>query len=206
MIKSKPCKGQNKAFGAEACGKDTPVEKRKYGLCQTCYFNWMMENESGKIHYETQFLPKVKQLTGKEKKKKADELRESLKSIARLIQEARVPFQKWIRLRDANRECAACGDTNMKIVHASHIWKAELYAGMIFDERNVHSCCNKCNVFLNGNEVAFREGISRRYGKEYVEQLDKDAIKKRNYKYTREEIAEIKKYYQKKFREDLKSS
>lgn len=191
----KKCKGIGKAKGVKGCGQIT--FKRTFGLCPSCLFEWATTNDNGKVWYKSQFLPKVAKNTLKHRKTQNKSKRESLKSIARLIQEARVPFQRWIRFRDANKPCAACGTTEMNIVHASHIWKAEIYTGLIFDEMNVHSCCNKCNIFLNGNEVAFRQGIAERYGSDYVIELDKKSNRLRNYKFTREELKQIKEKYQK---------
>lgn len=201
MIQTKRCKGQNKAHGAEACGKDTDVKKRKYGLCPTCYWHWMQNSESGKVHYQKQFLPKVKVKTKKEQKKRDKETRESLKSIAALIREARVPFQKWIRLRDANDGCISCPSTNVKIWHAGHYKKAELFTGVIFNEMNVNKQCEKCNTFLGGNESEYRIGLVKKYGEEEVKRLEELADKVRQYSFSRHEIAEIKKYYQEKIKQ-----
>lgn len=197
--KAKECKGIGKAKGVKGC--NTPSFNRKFGLCPTCLYEWATSNDNGKVWYNKQFIPKVNKVTKQRKKEEDKKSREDLKSISRLIQEARVPFQKWIRLRDANYSCAACGDVKAEIWHGSHMYKAELYTGLIFDERNVHKCCNKCNVILSGNESAFITGISKRYGQEYVNGLKEDSYLKRTYKFTRQELYDIKKKYQKKIKE-----
>ena len=200
MIEQKPCKGHGKAHGAESCGNHINVKERTYGLCKVCYWHWMQNAEAGKIHYKKQFLPKVKKVAKKNQKAKDRETRESLKSIARLIQEARVPFQKWIRLRDANEACISCGTTTAKLWHAGHYLKAELFTGLIFNESNVSKQCEKCNTFLNGNEAEYRIGLVKKYGEKAVRELEEAANHLRQYKFSREEIKEIKKKYQNKLK------
>ena len=204
MIKEKPCKGQNKAHGADACGKMTDVRLRKYGLCPSCYWNWMQVNESGKVHYQKQFLKQVESKIKKTKTKKKKEEYESLKSIQRLIQDARRPFQKFIRIRDANDGCISCGDTKAKIWHAGHYFKAEIYSGLIFHETNVNKQCEKCNTYGGGNESGYRMGLVEKYSLESVRSLESIANQNRIYKFTREELIDIKKKYQKKIKEMLK--
>ena len=196
MIQQKQCKGQGKAHGANACGEFTDVNKRKYGLCPVCYWNWMQTSEAGKIHYQKQFLPRAERITKKEQKRKDKEIRESLKSIARLIQEARVPFQQWIRIRDANDGCISCGTVTAKIWHSGHYLKAELYTGLIFHPMNVNKQCEKCNTFLGGNESGYRKGLVKKYGEGAVKELEYLSDSLRMYKFTSEEISEIKKKYQ----------
>jgi 2-C-methyl-D-erythritol 4-phosphate cytidylyltransferase len=82
-------------------------------------------------------LKKVKVQARKEKLKIKKEYKEQNKSIAQLIQEARKPFQQWIRIRDANKPCISCGSVDSMIWDAGHFKKAELYPGMIFNEMNV---------------------------------------------------------------------
>ena len=191
----KKCKGINKAHGFSGCGKEVDVRTRKYGLCPVCRWEWMETTEAGRIHYRKHFAPKVKKAVIRDRKKQDRETRESLKSIARLIQEARVPFQKWIRLRDANRACISCNQIGADIFDAGHFYKSELYSGLIFDETNCHSQCRACNRYLNGNEANYRLGLIKRFGDSYVKELDAKALIKRNYKYTREEILDIKTSY-----------
>ena len=191
----KNCKGIGRAYGVDGCGK--PSNRRKFGLCPSCLFEWSQTNDNGKIWYQSQFLPKVKQVTKKRQKEKDKAFRESLKSIAGLIQEARVPFQKWIRFRDANEGCISCGTTTSEIWDAGHYFKAELYTGLIFDEMNVNKQCGKCNRFLAGNESECYKGLIKKYGKEAVQELQEKANALRSYKFTREEIKEIKTKYQK---------
>lgn len=198
LIKEKPCKGHGKAKEWAGCGKMTDVRKRRYGLCPLCLFEWMDNTEAGNIYREKVFLPRVSKRMKKQRNKKRKEQRESLKSISRLINEARVPFQRWIKFRDANDPCISCGDTSPSIWHAGHYLKAEVYTGLIFDEMNVNKQCAKCNTYLNGNEAEYRKGLVKKYGEQKVKHLEDSADKLRMHRYSKEELRAIKQEYQKR--------
>lgn len=200
MIEIKPCKGHGKAKGC-GCGKDVEVKKRKYGLCPVCFWDWMQTSVAGQEYYKSRFIPRVEKEAKKTIKRKDKEAKESLKSVQRLIQEARVPFQKWIRFRDANEGCISCPTTTAKIWHAGHYKKAELFTGLIFNEMNVNKQCEKCNTFLNGNESEYRKGLVKKYGEERVKQLEESADQLRLYKWDKEEIRNIKKKYHQKLKQ-----
>ena len=117
------------------------------------------------------------------------------KSIAKERAEAKVIFQKWIRIRDAGNTCISCGTNNTVQWHAGHFKKSETYYGVIFDERNAHLQCKKCNVFLDGNELNYREGLVAKFGNKWVEQLEKYARETKDYAWSRTELIEIKKKY-----------
>lgn len=195
-MKQKICKkGINKAIGFKGCGKET--FKTTYGLCDSCLYDFYTTDERGKVIFEKRKL-KVKQTKDKAFK---DDLRQKLKTLSDYEAEAKKVFQKWVRLRDIELKCISCGTQNPKLWHGGHFKKSEIYSGLIFDERNVHKQCSRCNVFLNGNEGEYRIGLVNRYGKEYVEKLEADSIIKRNYKYTKDELIQIKNLYNGKIKE-----
>ena len=189
----KKCKGNYRVDNFEGCGSES--YKLKYGLCPSCLYDWMTSTEKGKIYHAKSFLKQVSALSNKITKEKDKEKRESMKSISRLIQEARVPFQKWIRLRDVNYGCISCNSLNVKLWHGGHYFKAEIYRGLIFNEINVNKQCEKCNTYGGGNEAGYRLGLIKKYGEEKVKELENISDENRTYKYTREEIKEIKKKY-----------
>ena len=203
MIQSneKKCKGTGKAAGH---GCDKLSSKRKYGLCQSCYRDWLLNTEAGKEMRQKCTISakiKVKRDKHKEEVKAKKEFKEKNKSIAALILEARKPYQQWIRMRDANNSCISCGQIDSDIWDAGHFKKAELYTGLIFDERNTAKQCRKCNVYLNGNEGEYRKRLIEKFGPEWVLKLDEDADKLRQYKWSREELIEIKNKYLHKIKE-----
>lgn len=197
-MKIKTCQGNYRVDKFEGCGNIS--FKFTYGLCPSCLYEWMTTTENGKIHYAKSFMPKVTKHTVKVKKKADLEVRESLKSIARLINDARTPFQKWIRLRDVNNGCISCPSLNVKLWHAGHYFKAELYTGLIFHEMNVNKQCEKCNTYGGGNESGYRIGLIKKYGEDAVKELESISDQNRLYKFERDEIKQIKNKYQLKLK------
>lgn len=121
-------------------------------------------------------------------KKEKRVLTEKLKTLSQYEAEAKKSFQHWVRLRDKDLPCISCGGNDKDLWDGGHFYKAEIYSGLIFDERNVSKQCRKCNRFQNGNELNYRLGLIERHGIEFVTQLEADAITKRNYKFSKEEL------------------
>lgn len=200
MTKQKKCKG---------CGE--PIEFtlrngiRVYNQSQgygkkCCYNNWLISDDPKAKETFEKFLIKAKdnfhnaiKLNNKIKKKV---LKDKLKTLSQYESDAKKEFQKFIRLRDADLPCISCGATDT-VFHGGHFYKAEIYSGLIFDERNCSKQCAKCNTYLGGNENNYRLGLIQRKGVPFVLQLDADAIKLRDYKYTKQELIDIKNHYKK---------
>ena len=104
-------------------------------------------------------------------------------------------------MRDITMPCISCGVSETDLFDGGHYFKAELFSGLIFDERNCHKQCRKCNRFLNGNELQYRTGLISRYGIDFVSNLENDSITKREYKFTREELIAKKMQYDIKIKE-----
>ena len=122
-------------------------------------------------------------------------LRHDLKTMKEFEYDARKSFQKWVRMRDKDMPCISCGIEQTELWDGGHYKKAEMYTGVIFDENNCHKQCRKCNRFLGGNELNFREGLIQRYSLEYVESIELKANELRKHKFTREELVDIKLKY-----------
>lgn len=78
---------------------------------------------------------------------------------------------------------------------AGHYLKAEIYSGLVFEETNVHKQCRKCNHYLGGNELGYRDGLIKRYGIAYVLELENKKLTGRYYKWSDEELETIKTKY-----------
>ena len=127
-------------------------------------------------------LAKQKQVEKEQKEWKAKKavLRNDLKTLSQFEADAKKSFQKWVRLRDDRQPCISCGVKETDLFDGGHYFKAELFSGLIFDERNCHKQCRKCNRFLNGNELQYRQGLISRYGEEFVHQLELESNFQRN--------------------------
>lgn len=132
----------------------------------------------------------------KEEKERKKKYKENTKTYTQKVNEVKKVFQSWIRKRDENLPCISCGATfSNPFWHGGHYKKAEIYRGVIFNELNVNKQCAKCNIFLNGNESNYRQGLVRRYGIEKVEQLEQLANETKNKKYSDDELNQIKLKY-----------
>lgn len=188
----KKCRGTGKAAG-HGCG--SLVTNRKYGLGLSCgcWLNWLKNTPEGQEVVRKNTLT-AQRKTKRERTKKQTEQKEKNKSISSFIQDARKPFQEYIRLRDANETCISCG-RDSKIWDGGHYFKAELYSGLIFDEVNVNKQCGRCNRYLDGNIDGYKSGLINKYGYEAFLSLSERAIALKEYKYTKDELKAIKRLY-----------
>lgn len=130
-------------------------------------------------------------------------LRQKLKTLGEYEADAKKSFQKWVRLRDSDKPCISCEIQKTDLWDGGHYFKAELFTGLIFDERNCHKQCRKCNRFLGGNELQYRSGLIQRFGIDFVNQLESESNQKREYKFSKQELIEKKIYYNLKIKENL---
>lgn len=177
-----------------------PIKQKK---CKYCGDKYTPRKTTQTCCYESECIkkfldenkPKINRVTEKRKREQRNEKREQLKTYSQRVGEVKVVFQRFIRLRDKGLPCISCGSKSLK-VDGGHYKKAEIYSGVIFDEHNVHSQCQKCNRYEGGNEANYRQGLVERYGEKYVLELEKRANETRSYKYDKEELKEIKTKYQ----------
>ena len=147
---------------------------------------------------------KVKLNKSKEWQKEKRTLKTALKTLTQLEAEAKKSFQKFIRLRDKDKPCISCAIQWTDLWDGGHYKKAEIYSGVIFNEMNCHKQCRKCNRFLNGNELNYRQGLITRYGIDYANEIEQLANGTRQLKFTREQLIAKKLQYDIKCREMLK--
>ena len=115
-------------------------------------------------------------------------LKDELTTVQDLMKLAQQVFNKYIRLRDADKNCISCGQKPKK-ENAGHFYSAGTHTAVRFDERNVHLQCEHCNSYLSGNLLMYRDNLLVKLGYEEFERLTVDAMLTR--KYTREELKEI---------------
>jgi len=113
--KIKPCKAIGKANGFLGCGK--PTLKRYFGLCSGCFFDFLTNDERGKIIYQKSFLPKVNKKTRLNEKAKTSEMKSDLTNWKDELQKR---VNKIIRLIDKDLLCLARNQTGQ--IHAGHVF------------------------------------------------------------------------------------
>ena len=128
------------------------------------------------------------------------------KSIGKLKKEVWDICSQYIRLRDCLRttgtsdygNCITC----TKLVHrkdadAGHFIGRE-HTPTLYDERNVHLQCKRCNAF-GGETLKYRRAVIELYGEGVDVELEDKATEIK--KFTRDELAELKEYFTKKLKE-----
>lgn len=138
---------------------------------------------------------RAKEVSRKEWNIKKRAMQEKLKTLSDYEKLARIIFQKWIRKRDEGLPCISCGKTNVVQWHGGHYLKAELFTGLIFDPDNCHSQCSRCNDLYSGNELEYRDGLIKRYGEQFVLNLESKKEAARFYKFTKDELIAIASKY-----------
>ena len=95
----------------------------------------------------------------------------AIKPRAKLIAEAQVAFNAWVRARDAHRGCISCGTTKGK-VNAGHYLSVGARPELRFEPDNVHRQCERCNTYLHGNLIDYRVALWWRIGMNRVAWLE----------------------------------
>lgn len=178
------------------------AKKKKCKVCSTPFdqFNSLVVWCSPACGF-TLSQSKLKEKKANDWKSEKKVLKAKLKTLGQYEMDAKKSFQHWVRLRDKDLPCISCGEYHKDLWDGGHYFKAELFSGLIFDERNVHKQCRKCNRYDGGNEIQYRIGLVKRFGKEFVEQLEEDSVSKRVYKYTKQELIAKKLQYDIKIKE-----
>ena len=171
MIQKKPCKAQNKAKNYDGCGTITDVKRRKFGLCPTCYYNWMNETEEGKKHKEKQFLPKVQAKVRNIKKAKTLQKKIDIMSPDKYRKKYLQPVINEIaRLIDFGCSCIATN--NYGKMNGGHYRSVGSNRTIALNLHNIHIQSFESNVYKSGDDKNYKDGLIDRYGKDYYNFVD----------------------------------
>jgi hypothetical protein len=205
----KKCKGTGVAKGY-GCNTPLPFTKRnglksyksKYGLgidCK-CYQKWLVSTNEGKEKMQAAALKATKPRREFEEFEKEEKERKSLNT---LLTNTKNACHTYIKARDKGKPCISCGVPYRSDFQAGHCFKSELFSTIRFHENNIHGQCIGCNIHKDGNEAAYISRLPERIGKEKVVELLKlsKLDKKIDHKWDREQLIEVRKYYQKKLKE-----
>ena len=198
QVKKKRCKGISKAIGY-GCGEIKYTHR--YGLCENCFKEWLFSNDGHETLMKSIITGKKK--FDKEIKSKKTKSVNANKSMAKLIQEARSPYQKLIRIRDHGQNCICCDNPlpfNIGDYDGGHMYSAESYTGLIFHPDNCHGQRTYCNKYLHGNESGYMEGIKKRIGVSRYNNLKSSKNSLKTFKWDKCKVIELKKYYNKELK------
>lgn len=202
QTKPKPCNGIGKAQGFKGCGTKTIY--RKYGLCDSCRRDFLLNDERGKIIIAKATLKaKAPREKAERELEQARQEKKKKSSLETLKMNVRNVCHSAIKKRDKYKPCISCDEPWHSSFQAGHYYKAELFSSLKYDEDNIHGQCVGCNNRKEGNLSQYAVNLPNRIGKEKFEVLqEKAALEKQNdFKWERSKLNEIRKYYQQKLKE-----
>jgi Bacteriophage Lambda NinG protein len=166
-IKSKHCKGTGLAKGF-GCNKLTPF--RHYGLCSSCYPDWLLNSENGKIKM-AKALNKVQ--APRKSLEKAEKEKKELTSLKLAHNTTKTAVHSFVRERDAGKPCISCGVLWNKEFQAGHYYPAGSFETLKYDLDNIHGQCVQCNLYKEGNFENYTLRLPLRIGKEAFDRIVK---------------------------------
>lgn len=142
-----------------------------------------------------------KKKAAKEKKQRASDKKRLIELKPRSYWEARAQAwcNRYIRLRDKDRPCISCGNTNNVKYDSGHFITRGSCNDLRFHPMNIWKQCSKhCNSSLSGNIIEYRKALIRKIGPEMVDYLE-------NFRQFRaltiDEIKEVEEYYKQLIKE-----
>jgi hypothetical protein len=100
-----------------------------------------------------------------------------------------ISINKLAKLIDENKPCISCG--SYEPLEAGHFKSVGAFINMQWYIHNIHGQCHYCNQHLSGNSKAYRIGLERRYGIDYVEMIELFNANNKLLKLNRYDIAEM---------------
>lgn len=113
------------------------------------------------------------------------------KSLSQLKAIAVRHCHKYIRDRDKNKPCISCGKYTE--LQAGHFYSAGQFSALKFTETNIWGQCKKCNYFLSGNLLNYRNNLIDRIGMDEFLKLEelKDIYKRSRFKWDRFSLIKV---------------
>lgn len=115
-----------------------------------------------------------------------------LTPLPKLLEKAQRIFNAYVRERDKYVGCISCDGP---VEQAGHYHSQGHHSALRFDATNTNGQCKRCNMFLHGNLIKYRQGLVSKYGERIVAELENSANKNRLKKWSRDELEQIIKQY-----------
>lgn len=109
-----------------------------------------------------------------------------LTPLPKLLEKTQRIFNAYIRARDSH--CISCGGP---VEQAGHYHSQGHHSALRFDPINTNGQCRRCNMFLHGNLIKYRQGLVEKYGEDIVKELEERANTDRLKKWSRDELEAI---------------
>lgn len=149
------------------------------------------------VEYGLRVVAKAKAAKARKEATALREAKVAAKPRDKWLKEAQAAFNRFVRLRDADRPCISCGTTIAKW-DAGHYRSVGSNPALRFEPLNNHKQCAQCNQHKSGNAIEYRIGLIARIGLEAVEWLEGPHDPKH---YTIDDLRAIKATYAAKCRE-----
>lgn len=91
-------------------------------------------------------------------------------TTAKLKERAQMVFNAWIRDRDKHLPCISC--QKARVEQAGHYYAAGKYNHLRFNEDNVHGQCVRCNYYMHGNLIPYRDNLLAKIGQTRFNKLE----------------------------------
>jgi len=194
-VKKKKCKGTGKATGS-GCGEQKYIVR--YGLCQDCLTEWLLNSDEGGKILEKYRISAHKK-TIKKYKQEAKKQKEQAKNKSYYQRKLQTEINAIVRLIDIDCSCISCGYSGTgRQFHAGHYHSVGGHADLRYNLHNIHKQCSICNNHLSGNIKGYQKGLINRYGRDYlefVENLPAETHKKLDIQELKELIIKAKKIH-----------
>lgn len=184
-------------MSVKGCG--TLTFFRRYGLCRSCYTDWLLNTVDGKEKLNKTTLRATQE---RRELEQAERREKESKSINYLLTNVKNKVHEYIRLRDKGKPCISCGSAWRNNFQAGHLYRASQYSSLKYHEYNINGQCRGCNQHKDGNESKYHEMLPKRIGKDKYLHLTELAAKdkQKKHKWYREELEQIREYYKLKIK------
>jgi len=124
--------------------------------------------------------------------------RKKLKSLSTLKKKLWTIFSQYVRMREADENgitsCISCGKRgHWRSFDAGHFVPKSTGLWCYFLEKSVHPQCQKCNLFLQGNQYEYALSLKKKYGEGVIDEIMSQ--RKEGFKYSRSDYEEMIQYY-----------
>jgi len=146
----------------------------------------------------------VKRVKAQQKSERASdrEKKQALKGVNKLIAEAQVSFNAFIRERDKDKGCFVCGRPFTSEIgrrlQAGHVRSRGAAGHLRFNEDNCLGECEGCNGPHGAKPHQIKVGAIARIGQDKWDALEADNVP---HKWSREELTQIKETCRRKLKE-----
>lgn len=178
MIQNKRCRGQGKAISFVGCGAMTNVKFRRLGLCNSCYPDFIINTEPGKIILAKALLKAQKPRLELEA---ADNERKQRTALKLAHNNTKLIVHAFVRERDKGLNCISCGCGWNPSFQAGHHYKSETFETLKYHLDNISGQCFYCNNRLEGNFDNYALNLPKRIGQERYNALVQLAEKDKHF-------------------------